>query len=821
MDASGHTYMMKSDEQLRNKSMNGQGGWEAQVGSMDAAASSSSSATSFVRRNSWVGDHGNPVTESDHAARSGSFDHKEKEKKTRKSFKSRNSVVFKQEEHERTKETLKIAFEINKNKGLKKALNYLMACNFLTDSPRDVSNFLRMYQTSLDDALLGDYLGEGGVGSKEEEYWNLVRYHYVRAVSFEGLDVEQGLRHYLTSCGFRLPGESQKIDRLMSTFAHCFWEDNSGDSDCCPFSHQDTIYLLAFAIIMLNTDLHKMSVDTKRSSRRKMNKAEFMKNLRGVDTSISPQYLSDIYDKIESHPIEMYFDKPQGVVESAGDDIASTGVSFKDLQKGVKGAGELLRGLALFDQNFSTVGLDTMLSSDLVRFTFLATWHHFHGIIAATLDAAQNDLQPVLSCLDVLKYALSAAIFLEMKRERTAFASQLSRVRKIKSGGEPNPDSASEKTEFEADEVFAMFKSEEWYVEMELACDRGEAEVAVQQVHMLIIDLRASMHDSKKRRELKAVACRIQGGSGLLDDANREFIRESDLVKKCRYFRKVRYRFFLFNDRLVYTHQSQNGMYVIHAELMLSLMRISDVESKKGLKFEIKHPQKTFIVSAPNIDLKHAWVEAISAGIDMQVEKKLRMEEVRQHYAEGMVENHGDEGGIRDGGSSITSDWSEISVLTQGIEIDVNGLGRLSTNGNIENGDDEKKTIMAGSSATSPVGATAGDGAAAGENKEEDVNALFHRALLFSTDLLSDSGDKGHAEGVKLDLYSLFKQAKEGDCSDEGEEDSSTGKAAGEINDLKLQAWKSRRGISQLDAKIMYIDLLNVIAPGWENRAAR
>ena len=40
-----------------------------------------------------------------------------------------------------------------------------------------------------------------------------------------------------------------------------------------------------------------------------------------------------------------------------------------------------------------------MLSSELVRFTFLAIWHHFHGIIAATLDAkdaAQTDLHDEL-----------------------------------------------------------------------------------------------------------------------------------------------------------------------------------------------------------------------------------------------------------------------------------------------------------------------------------------------------------------------------------------------------------------------------------------
>ena len=77
-------------------------------------------------------------------------------------------------------QTLRIAFDIIDQKGLKKALNYLTAANFLTPSPRDVSNFLRMYVTSLDATVLGDYLGEGGRG--DEEYWNLIRYHYVRAI---------------------------------------------------------------------------------------------------------------------------------------------------------------------------------------------------------------------------------------------------------------------------------------------------------------------------------------------------------------------------------------------------------------------------------------------------------------------------------------------------------------------------------------------------------------------------------------------------------------------------------------------------------------
>jgi len=45
----------------------------------------------------------------------------------------------------------------------------------------------------------------------------------------------------------------------MTTFSQCYWEDKAGDHLRCPFNDPDTIFLLSFAIIMLNTDLHKTS----------------------------------------------------------------------------------------------------------------------------------------------------------------------------------------------------------------------------------------------------------------------------------------------------------------------------------------------------------------------------------------------------------------------------------------------------------------------------------------------------------------------------------------------------------------------------------
>ena len=54
---------------------------------------------------------------------------------------------------------------------------------------------------------------------------------------------------------FISPGEAQKIDRMMETFAQRYCQLNPDI-----FTNSDTCYVLSFAIIMLNTSLHNPSV---------------------------------------------------------------------------------------------------------------------------------------------------------------------------------------------------------------------------------------------------------------------------------------------------------------------------------------------------------------------------------------------------------------------------------------------------------------------------------------------------------------------------------------------------------------------------------
>jgi brefeldin A-inhibited guanine nucleotide-exchange protein len=71
---------------------------------------------------------------------------------------------------------------------------------------------------------------------------------------FAGLTLDEALRRLLHE--FKLPGEAQQIDRIMEKFAEAFCRSNGG-----VFRAAEDAYRLAFATIMLNTDVHNPLAD--------------------------------------------------------------------------------------------------------------------------------------------------------------------------------------------------------------------------------------------------------------------------------------------------------------------------------------------------------------------------------------------------------------------------------------------------------------------------------------------------------------------------------------------------------------------------------
>ncbi|TMW59230.1 hypothetical protein Poli38472_007375 [Pythium oligandrum] len=175
-------------------------------------------------------------------------------------------------------------------------IQYLVQRGHLGEgTPRDVARFLHEHSAKLDKTEVGDYLG------KEQQYQNgfcvKVLHEYVDMMDFTGMEIDTAIRHFLA--GFRLPGESQKIDRMMEKFAERFY------SACQPglFPSADIAFILSFSIILLQTDLHNPNV----AEEKKMDKAAFFRNNRGINNGedLPEEYLGGIFDRIKQNPISL------------------------------------------------------------------------------------------------------------------------------------------------------------------------------------------------------------------------------------------------------------------------------------------------------------------------------------------------------------------------------------------------------------------------------------------------------------------------------------------------------------------------------------
>ncbi|RDY07326.1 Brefeldin A-inhibited guanine nucleotide-exchange protein 5, partial [Mucuna pruriens] len=201
-------------------------------------------------------------------------------------IRSREDVTSDFEKAKAHKSTLEAAIAEFNRKPMK-GLEYLISNKLVENTPASVAQFLKN-TPNLDKATIGDYLGQ------HEEFPLAVMHAYVDSMKFSRMKFDTAIREFLK--GFRLPGEAQKIDRIMEKFAERYCADNPG-----LFKNADTAYVLAYAVIMLNTDAHNPMVWPK------MAKSDFVRmNARDDPDECAPrELLEEIYDSIIKEEIKM------------------------------------------------------------------------------------------------------------------------------------------------------------------------------------------------------------------------------------------------------------------------------------------------------------------------------------------------------------------------------------------------------------------------------------------------------------------------------------------------------------------------------------
>lgn len=176
------------------------------------------------------------------------------------------------------------------NKKPRVGIEYLVQAGRLENTPEAVAQFLYKYADELDKRQIGDYMGE-----PKEFNLNVLK-AYANGINFHGLTFDMGIRTFLER--FRLPGEAQKIDRMIERFANAFCEQNPG-----LFVNTDAAFVLGYSVIMLNTDLHNPNI----APENRMTPEGFISNCRGINDGgdFPSEYLLDIYSRIQENAISL------------------------------------------------------------------------------------------------------------------------------------------------------------------------------------------------------------------------------------------------------------------------------------------------------------------------------------------------------------------------------------------------------------------------------------------------------------------------------------------------------------------------------------
>ncbi|XP_040381119.1 brefeldin A-inhibited guanine nucleotide-exchange protein 1-like [Oryza brachyantha] len=318
------------------------------------------------------------------------------------------------------------AYKIELQKGIalfnrkpSKGIDFLVRSKKIGHSPEDVASFLKN-TAGLNATMIGDYLGE------RDDFPLKVMHAYVDALNFEGMDFGEAIRFFLQ--GFRLPGEAQKIDRIMEKFAERYCKCNPN-----AFTSADTAYILAYSVILLNTDAHSVMVKDK------MSKADFMRNNRGIDNGkdLPEAYLSALYDQIVNKEIKMSADssaeqlkQPNSISKLLGLDNIISFVNWGQAEDKALGANDLL--IKHIQEKFkakcrkSESVFYIVSDATILRFMMEACWAPMMAAFSVTLDQS-DDKASASQCLKGLRFAVHITSVMCMQTQRDAFLTSIAK----------------------------------------------------------------------------------------------------------------------------------------------------------------------------------------------------------------------------------------------------------------------------------------------------------------------------------------------------------------------------------------------------------
>lgn len=302
----------------------------------------------------------------------------------------------------------------------KKGLEYLIERGHIQNTAQDIARFL--YATEdLNKTMIGEYIGEG------EQFHKEVLYAFVDLMDFANMGFVAAIRHFLST--FRLPGEAQKIDRIMEKFAERYCHCNNKNNTM--FASTDTAYVLAYSVIMLNTDQHSPML------RRRMTLEEFINNNRGIDDgkNLPVEFLTSIYEEIHANEIMLTDDAFKQKEKLVDESFVGAGGSFistprkKQILYSFESEMMVRKIQNIFSTKFNTQrtsNYHVATEAEHVRPMFEVSWAPVLAALSINLEETE-DPRFIQQCVLGLEYGIHISSRFHMDIQRNTFVSTLSK----------------------------------------------------------------------------------------------------------------------------------------------------------------------------------------------------------------------------------------------------------------------------------------------------------------------------------------------------------------------------------------------------------
>ena len=265
---------------------------------------------------------------------------------------------------------------------------------------------------SISKQKIGEFFGE-------ENPFNIdVMSEYADYMNFKSMNIDDGLRHFLDH--FTLPGESQKVDRIMQVFAQKYYKYNPDN----PLSSTTAAYTLSYLAIMLQTDLHNPL------NKDKMKLVDFIKLARGINDGqdLTPDYLTGLYNRIAKRPLAIH---EQVKADKSAQEAINSSLRKKHFLFLQESKEMLQRGKDLIKSQKESVYL-TVTSWEYVRPLLDIIWSPCLASFSVLLE--ENDDPKILSlCMEGFNYGIQLTSLFNMQTEREAWVLSLAKFTSLTS----------------------------------------------------------------------------------------------------------------------------------------------------------------------------------------------------------------------------------------------------------------------------------------------------------------------------------------------------------------------------------------------------